>query len=55
MGMRTIVGIVWENTAPGTEFPRIFCVGIGPLQLGATLVYLMFGDDTMGVERGNTL
>ena len=21
--------IVWENTAPGTELPRIFCAGIG--------------------------
>ena len=26
------------NTAPGTEFPYIFCAGIGPLQLGVVLV-----------------
>ena len=32
------MGIVSENTAPGTEFPRVFCVGIGPLQLGIVLV-----------------
>ena len=25
--------------APGTEFARDFCAGIGPLQLGAVLVY----------------
>ena len=27
-----------ENTANGTEFRRIFCSGIGPLQLGVALV-----------------
>ena len=26
--------------APGTEFARDFCAGIGPLQLGVVLVYL---------------
>ena len=31
--------IRWENTAPGTEFARDFCAGIGPLQLGVVLVY----------------
>ena len=25
--------------APGTEFARDFCAGIGPLQLGVVLVY----------------
>ena len=25
-------------TAPGTDFRRIFCAGIGPLQLGVVLV-----------------
>ena len=27
-----------ENMAPGTEFARGFCAGIGPLQLGVVLV-----------------
>ena len=27
--------------APGTEFARDFCAGIGPLQLGVVLVYLI--------------
>ena len=27
-----------ENMAPGTEFARDFCAGIGPLQLGVVLV-----------------
>ena len=37
----SILGIVyvWEITAPGPELPRIFCVGIGPLQLGIALVF----------------
>ena len=30
--------------APGTEFARDFCAGIGPLQLGVVLVYLLFYD-----------
>ena len=25
--------------APGTEFARYFCAGIGPLQLGVVLVF----------------
>ena len=29
---------MWENMAPGTEFTRGFCAGIGPLQLGVVLV-----------------
>ena len=28
--------------APGTEFPRDFCAGIGPLQLGVVLVIYFF-------------
>ena len=36
--MKIHLGIVWENTAPSTEFPRDFCAGIGPLQLGVVLV-----------------
>ena len=28
--------------APGTEFARDFCAGIGPLQLGVVLVMLIF-------------
>ena len=28
--------------APGTEFARYFCAGIGPLQLGVVLVFIMF-------------
>ena len=28
--------------APGTEFARDFCAGIGPLQLGVVLVLLYF-------------
>ena len=31
--------------APGTEFARDFCAGIGPLQLGVGLVYFSFGRD----------
>ena len=27
-----------ENTTPDTELPRVFCAGIGPLQLGVVLV-----------------
>ena len=27
---------------PGTEFPRIFCAGIGPMQLGVVLVFFKF-------------
>ena len=30
--------IRWENIAPGNEFARDFCAGIGPLQLGVVLV-----------------
>ena len=28
--------------APGTEFARNFCAGIGPLQLGVVLVLVYF-------------
>ena len=42
MGMKSILGIVWENTTPVTEIPRIFCAGIGPLQLGVVLVFSFF-------------
>ena len=35
--LKSILGIVWENMALGTELPRIFCVGIGPLQLDVVL------------------
>ena len=38
--MKSILGIVWENTTPSTELPRDFCAGIGPLQLGVVLVYV---------------
>ena len=31
-----------ENMAPGTEFARDFCAGIGPLQLGVVFVFLNF-------------
>ena len=27
--------------APGTEFARDFCAGIGPLQLGVVLVFFL--------------
>ena len=39
---KSILGIVWENMTPGTELPRDFCAGIGPLQLGVVLVCLCF-------------
>ena len=32
---------MWENPAPGTEFPHIFCAGIGLLQLSIVLVLLL--------------
>ena len=32
------MGIVCENTTPGTELTRHFCAGIGPLQLAVVLV-----------------
>ena len=31
--------------SPGTEFARDFCAGIGPLQLGVVLVFLIFGSE----------
>ena len=31
---------MWENATPSTEFPRDFCAGIGPLQLGVVLVLI---------------
>ena len=36
--IKSILGIVWENTTPSTEFPRDFCAWIGPLQLGVVFV-----------------
>ena len=33
------MGIRWENTAAGTEFPCNFCARISLLQLGIVLVY----------------
>ena len=27
--------------APGTEFARVFCAGIGPLHLGVVLVFMI--------------
>ena len=37
-----ILVIMWENTAPGTEFPLIFCDGIGLLKLSVVLVLKIF-------------
>ena len=37
-----IPNITWENVAPGTEFARDFCAGIGPLQLGVVRVFIKF-------------
>ena len=37
-----ISNIRLENMATGTEFARDFCAGIGPLQLGIVLVYIIF-------------
>ena len=34
------LGVMWENSSPGTELSRIFCAGIGPLQLGVVLVFI---------------
>ena len=53
------MGIVWENTTPG-DILRIFCAGIGPLQLGVVLV-LFFSMNTVGIKNimsimwGNTM
>ena len=41
------MGILWENTTPSTELPRDFCAGIGPLQLGVVLVFLIFHIDVV--------
>ena len=38
---KIISNISWENMAPGTEFARDFCAGIGPLQLGGVLVIII--------------
>ena len=32
---------MWENTTPSTELPRDFYAGIGPLQLGVVLVFII--------------
>ena len=43
MGMMKIrLSIMLENTASGTELPRTFCAGIGPLQPGVVLVFIIF-------------
>ena len=36
------LGLMWENTAPGTEHPRIFCAWISLLQLSIGLVCFPF-------------
>ena len=43
-----------ENTAPSTEFPRIFCAGIGPLQLGVVLlsIFIKITRHTTTIEGG---
>ena len=33
---------MWEYTAPGSEFPLMFCAGIGSLLLGVVLVFSRF-------------
>ena len=33
---------MWENTVPGIELPRIFCAGIGMMQLCFVLVFFFF-------------
>ena len=49
-----IFGIMLENMAIGTEFPRILCAGIGPLQLGIVLVFLILTWQKFGnVKNGN--
>ena len=35
--------------APGTEFDRDFCAGIGPLQLDVVLVFFLFTSDIRGL------
>ena len=40
--MKSILGIVCENTTPSTELPRDFCAGIDPLQLGVALVEFIY-------------
>jgi len=47
--MKSILGVVWENTTPSTKLPCDFCAGIGPLQLGVVLVVLQFfkNEDSM--------
>ena len=42
MGMiKSKFGIIWENTAPGTEILLHFCGRTGPLQLDIVLVILL--------------
>ena len=41
IGPTFILDIMWENTVPGTKFHRIFCAGIGPLQVGVVLVLVI--------------
>ena len=39
-----ILDFMWENTPPGTKFPRIFCASIVPLQFGVLcLFYIRLG------------
>ena len=39
--------------APGTEFARDFCAGIGPLQLGVVLVISRFSRRCNAVSDAN--
>ena len=41
--------------APGTEFARDFCVGIGPLQLGVVLVEYLSNMHTLKLEFLSTV
>ena len=38
--------------APGTEFARDFCAGIGPLQHGVVLVILLVNDNQYKSVKG---
>ena len=41
--------------APGTEFARDFCAGIGPLQLGVVLVLPFFQNLDLNGFEGHVL
>ena len=36
--------------SPGTEFARDFCAGIGPLQLGVVLVFVLFDQGILALH-----